>query len=64
MATHQNDDESEGITIGDQLGPDPETGPFATVLKIVSVMISVVTHVCDINTILCCVNRMIFLNMS
>ena len=63
MAVHQNDDKSNGITIGEQLGPDPETGPFATVLKSVSVMIAVVTHVCDINTRLWYVYRMISLNM-
>ena len=50
MAIYQNDDESEGITIALQLGPDPETCPFATVMKSVSVTIAVVTHVCDINT--------------
>merc|ERR1740124_1532991 len=60
MAINQNDDELKGITIGEQLGPDPETGPFATVLKSVSVMIAVVTHVCDINTRLWCVYEMHF----
>ena len=63
MAIHQNDDESEGITVAQQLGPDPETGPSATVLKNVSLMIAVVTHVCDINTRLWYVYRMISLNM-
>merc|ERR1740124_2113491 len=65
LAIHQNcdgDDDyvPEEITIGEQLGPDPETGPFATVLKSVSVMIAVVTHVCDINTRLRCVYEMHF----
>merc|ERR1740124_1870812 len=65
MAIHQNcdgdDDYVPGeITIGQQLGPDPETGPFATVLKSASVMIAVVTHVCDINTRLWCVYEMHF----
>merc|ERR1740124_1086557 len=63
MAIHQNsetDDDyiAEEITISDQLGTDPETGPFATVLKSVSLMIAVVTHVCDINTRLWCVYEM------
>merc|ERR1740124_604084 len=63
MAIHQNsetDDDyiAEEITISQQLGPDPETGPFATVLKSVSLMIAVVTHVCDINTRLWCVYEM------
>jgi len=63
MAIHQHsetDDDyiSEQVTISQQLGPDPETGPFATVLKNVSVMIAVVTHVCDINTRLWCVYEM------
>merc|ERR1740124_2134118 len=60
VAIHQNDDESKGITIAQQLGPDPETGPFATVLKSVSVMIAVATHVCDINTKIWCVYEMHF----
>merc|ERR1740137_128551 len=58
MAIHLNDDELKGITIAQQLGLDPETGPFATVLKDVDVMIAVVTHVCDINTRLWCVYEM------
>merc|ERR1740124_1618513 len=63
MAIHQNsetDDDyiSTEITIAQQLGPDPETGPFATVLKSVDVMIAVVTYVCDINTRLWCVYEM------
>merc|ERR1740124_1820044 len=60
MAIHQNDDGSKGITIGEQLVPDPETGPFATVLKGVSLMIAAATHVCDINTRLWCVYEMHF----
>ena len=68
MAIHQNsetDDDyiSEEIIIAEQLGLDPETGPFATVLKSFSVMIAVVTHVCDINTRLWYVYGMIPLNM-
>merc|ERR1740124_969107 len=57
LAINQNGDDDE-ITIGEQLGPDPETGPFATVLKSVGLMIAVVTHVCDINTRLWCVYEM------
>ena len=64
MSMYQNDDESEGITVAQQLGPDPETGPFATALKSVSLMIAVVTHVCDIYTRLWYVYRMILLKMS
>merc|ERR1740124_559751 len=60
MAIHQNDDTSTGITISQQLGSEPETGPFATVLKSVSLMIAVVTHVCDINIRLWCVYEMHF----
>merc|ERR1740124_247265 len=59
LAINQNGDDDE-ITIGEQLGPDPETGPFATVLKSVGLMIAVVTHVCDINTRLWCVYEMHF----
>merc|ERR1740124_2183229 len=57
---HDNDYVPEEISITEQLGPDPETGPFATVLKCVSVMIAVVIHVCDINTRLWCVYQMHF----
>ena len=63
IAIHQNNDESEGITIAQQLGSDPETGPFAMVLKSVSLMIAVVTHVCDIDTRLWYVCGMILLNV-
>jgi len=68
MAIHQNSETDNDyiageITISQQLGLDPETGPFATVLKSVSVMIAVVTHVCDINTRLWYVCGMISLNM-
>ena len=63
MAIHQNDDESKGITIGEQLGSDPETDPFVTVLKSVSLRIAAVTHVCDIHTRLWYFYRMILLNM-
>jgi len=59
LAIHQNN-EAEEITVGEQLGPDPETGPFVTVLKSVSLMLAVVTHVCDINTRLWCVYEMHF----
>merc|ERR1740124_1249392 len=65
MAIYQNGDSEddyvpEEISITEQLGPDFETGPFATVLKSVSVMIAVVTDVCDINTRLWCVYEMHF----
>merc|ERR1740124_1116569 len=65
LAIHQNSDGDddyvpEEIMIGEQLRPDPETGPFATVLKSVNVMLAVVTHVCDINTRLWCVYEMHF----
>ena len=63
MAMHQNDKKSKGITTAQQLRPDPETRPFAMVLKSVSLLIGVVTHVCDINTRLWCVYGMILLNM-
>ena len=67
MAIHQNcdgDDDyvPEEVTTGEQLGLDPETGTFATVLKSFSLMIAVVTHVCDINTRLWYVYRMMPLN--
>merc|ERR1740124_584641 len=58
MAIYHNTDKSKGITINQQLGPDPETGPYATVMHAANLMIAVVTHVCDINTRLWCVYEM------
>ena len=46
----QNQGDDDKPTITDQLGPDPEFGPFATVLKQADVMIAVVTTLCDIYT--------------
>ena len=53
LSIYQNDDPDEGPTIGDQLGSDPEFGPFATVLKEVKeqgLMLAVLTSGCDIYT--------------
>ena len=44
----QGDDDKP--TIAEQLGPDPEFGPFATVLKQANVMVAVVTIMCNIYT--------------
>merc|ERR1740124_835658 len=49
MAMYQNDDESKGITITEQMGPD-RSPVFETVLKGVSLMLVVINNVCDINT--------------
>ena len=48
FAIHQSDDHSP--TIEEQLGPDPEYGPFATVLRYADSMVAIVTDVCDIYT--------------
>jgi len=52
---YQNDDESKGVTIKQQLGEHPKYGPFATVLKHVDHMMAVLTNACDIYTRLWCV---------
>ena len=50
LAIYQNGDPSKGVTIGQQLGTNPEAGPFATVLKGADLMLAVLTSVCDIYT--------------
>ena len=50
FSIYQNQGEDDKPTIADQLGPDPEFGPFATVLKQADVMIAAVTRLCDIYT--------------
>ena len=47
---YQNNDPAKGVTIAQQLGSDPEYGPFATVLRAVPTMIAVLTDECDIYT--------------
>ena len=54
MAICQNNDVAE-VTIEKQLGPDPQYGPFATVLKQADSMIAIMTQSCDIYTRLWCV---------
>ena len=44
------DDPEKGIAISEQLGSDPECGPFATVLKFASLMLAVMTDECNIYT--------------
>lgn len=60
FAIYQNNDPNEGVTISDQLGSDPEYGPFATVLRCVDIMLAVLTHNCDIYTRLWCVYEIFF----
>merc|ERR1740124_282734 len=55
LSIYQSDGEGDSPTIGEQLGDDPEYGPFATVLKDAVCMIAVVTAICDIYTRLWCV---------
>ncbi len=54
LSIYQNEDIAE-VTIAEQLGPKPETGPFATVLKQVDQMVAIMTQSCDIYTRLWCV---------
>lgn len=54
MSICQNDD-VESVTIEKQLGPDPQYGPFATVLKQADSMVAIMTQSCDIYTRLWCV---------
>jgi len=55
LSIHQNNNEKIGVTIGQQLSPNPDTGPFCVVLRAVDKMIAVVTFGCDIYTRLWCV---------
>jgi len=50
FSIYQNNDDTKGVTIGEQLGSDPEYGPFATVLRGVDLMLAVLTAECDIYT--------------
>ncbi len=54
LSIYQNEDIPE-VTIAKQLGPKPETGPFATVLKQADQMVAIMTQSCDIYTRLWCV---------
>ena len=55
FAIYQNSCDSDKPTIAEQLGPDPEFGPFATVLMDAESMIAVMTTLCEIYTRLWCV---------
>ena len=57
MAIYQNEDDPK-LTIDKQLGKDPSTGPFATVLKQAKTMVAVITPECNIYTRLWCVYEM------
>ena len=57
FSIYQNEDIPR-LTIAEQLGPHPSTGPFSTVLKQCSNMIAIVTPDCDIYTRLWCVYEM------
>lgn len=57
FAIYQNEDLPD-ITIVKQLGAEPSTGPFATVLKQADCMIAVFTDTCDIYTRMWCVFEM------
>ena len=48
FSIYQSNGDGEFPTIGQQLGDDPEYGPFATVLKGAESMVAVVTWECDI----------------
>ncbi len=48
LSIYQSDGDHDLPTIADQLGPDPDYGPFATVLKGADMMMAVITDGCDI----------------
>ncbi len=50
FAIYQNQGDHDHPTVGEQLGSDPEYGPFATVLKAAKLMMAVITDTCDIYT--------------
>lgn len=54
MAIYQPEDMPE-LTVESQLGEDPSTGPFATVLKQADVMVALTTLECNIYTRMWCV---------
>eukprot|EP00747_Dinoflagellata_sp_TGD_P154358 gnl/TRDRNA2_/TRDRNA2_177494_c1_seq8.p1 gnl/TRDRNA2_/TRDRNA2_177494_c1~~gnl/TRDRNA2_/TRDRNA2_177494_c1_seq8.p1 ORF type:complete len:351 (-),score=58.32 gnl/TRDRNA2_/TRDRNA2_177494_c1_seq8:143-1195(-) len=56
-AIYQPED-TPGVMIADQLGPDPKTGPFATVLRQASLMVALNTPLCDIYTRMWCILEM------
>eukprot|EP00548_Thalassiothrix_antarctica_P018999 CAMPEP_0194194452 /NCGR_PEP_ID=MMETSP0154-20130528/75587_1 /TAXON_ID=1049557 /ORGANISM="Thalassiothrix antarctica, Strain L6-D1" /LENGTH=403 /DNA_ID=CAMNT_0038918883 /DNA_START=1240 /DNA_END=2450 /DNA_ORIENTATION=+ len=58
LSIYQNNDKEKGPTIGEQLGPDPENGPFATILRTVKLMIVVLTSASDVYSRLWCVYEM------
>ena len=64
LSIYQNED-LPGVTISDQLGPDPHYGPFATVLRQAELMIAIVTNACNIYSRMWCVFEMyIALNLK
>ncbi len=54
MSIYQNEDIKD-VTIEKQLGPNPQFGPFSSVLKQADSMIAIMTSSCDIYTRLWCV---------
>lgn len=50
LSIYQSNNEADSPTIGQQLGPNPQFGPFATVLRCAVLMIAVITDACDIYT--------------
>ena len=50
FAVYQSGDDNDGPTITQQLGTDPEYGPFAMVLRGATSMVAVITETCDIYT--------------
>lgn len=56
-AIYQPEDTPE-VMIADQLGSDPTTGPFATVLRQASLMVALNTPWCDIYTRMWCILEM------
>ena len=57
LAIYQNEDIPR-VTIAEQLGKDPQHGPFATVLRQAECMVAIITAQCDIYTRMWCVYEM------
>jgi len=55
LSIHQNNGECKGVTISQQLGSNPASGPFSVVLEDAVLMLAVVTSMCDIYSRLWCV---------
>jgi len=60
FSIYQNNDPEKGITISEQLGSDPEFGPFATVLNFVPRRLVAMTEERYLHTTKACLRAVIY----